>query len=111
MSIPYQQKDLGYKRVKTKATIRLIFQNSEKWDVPLQAIADSRDKHYKDDKEDTVKSVRAGKLDDYEFQDWLSNNMNWSDVSAYAVKVQEDEEPFDYESDFFNCEKRIEGKV
>lgn len=107
----YKQKNLGYKRAATKAVMRVTFENKEKWDVPLQIIADSRDEHYKDEKEDTVKSVRAGKLDDDEFTDWFSNNMNWSDVSAFAVKVDEEPEPFDYEADFCNCEKSIEGKV
>ena len=107
----YEQVNLGYEREKTKAMMRVTFQNSEKWDVPLQIIADSRDQHYKDENEDTIKFIRARQLDEYDLIDWFSNNMNWSDVSKYAVKVEEDIEPFDYEDDFSNCEKKINGKV
>jgi len=110
MAKTYQQKDLGYKRFATTAMMRCSFSNGERWDVPLQIIADDRDANYADEREDTVGSVRAGSLDEYDFADWFSNNMDWSDVSEYAVKVKETE-PFDHEADFCNCDKEIEGKV
>ena len=106
----YKQKDLGYKRYATAAMMRCTFSNGERFDVPLQIIADDRDANYSDEHEDTVQGVQSGYLDAYEFSDWFSSNMNWCDVSEYAVKVKESE-PFDYEADFCNCDKEIEGKV
>lgn len=107
----YKQKDLGYKRTPTSAMMRCTFSNGEIWDVPLQIIADSRDENYKEDKEDAVKFIRKESLDEYDLEDWFSNNMDWSDVSEYAVFVPQPTVKFDYEDDFCNCEKDIYGKV
>lgn len=107
----YKLKNLGYARTTTSAMVRVKFSNGEQFDVPVQIIADSRDENYKDEKEDTVKFIRAGSLDSYEIKDWLSNNMNWSDVAEYAFKIPYSPRPFDYEGDFTNCDKEIAGKI
>jgi len=110
---PYKQKDLGYQRALTSAAMRVTFSNGECYDVPLQIIADNRDEYYRREKEDTVQYFRDGGLDKYDFTDWFVNNMNWSEVSDYAIRVAREQKPFDYESDIGrgNCEKKIEGGV
>lgn len=50
----YRMKNLGYKRTPTAAWIRVTFSNGETWEVPAQAVADSRDENYRDEKEDTI---------------------------------------------------------
>ena len=92
----YQQKKLGYKRTPTKAVLIVQFQNGEKWSVPAQIVADSRDENYKDEKEDTIGFIKAGTLEEFDLEDWAANNMNWEDVSPYAMKIEEASEPFDY---------------
>ncbi len=111
MTKPYTQRDLGYKRTPTSARMRVTFSNGEVFDVPLQIIADLRDWNYKDEEEDTVEFAREHKVTRFNFHDWFSNNMNWSDVAEYAVKVDLPPMKFDYEADFCNCDKSIEGVV
>lgn len=104
-------KDLGYKRVPTPAAFRVQMPDSSYWRVPVQCIVDSRDEHYKEDQEDTVKSIRDGSLSDYEIYDWAGNNMNWSDVADYAEKVDAPVKKIDWEEGWSNGDKEIVGKV
>lgn len=107
----YQMKDLGYKRTPTTAVFRVEMEDGSKWDVPVQAIADSRDENYKDEAEDTVGSIRRGRLDGYEINDWAGNNMNWSDVKDYAVRAEVKPKKIDWEDGWANGEKEIIGNV
>ena len=108
----YLQKDLGYKRPVTTATFRVeMLPDGSLWSVPVQAIVDSRDEHYSSDKEDTIGSIRAGHLDAAEIYDWAGNNMNWSDVSDYAIEIKKPNKAFDWEEKWSNGEKEISGIV
>ncbi len=113
MAKTYTQKKLSYKRKATTARVLVQFSNGETWSIPAQIIADDRDENYKFDKEDTVKFIRDGGLDKsgYELLDWFANNMDWCDVSEYAEKLVKPPEKFDYEGDFCNCEKKIDGEI
>lgn len=107
----YEMKDLGYKRTPTEAMFRVEMGDGSLWDVPVQMIADSRDKHYRDDGEDTVGFIRDGGLGDYEIHDWAGNNMNWSDVKAFAVRAPSKPQKVDWEDGWANGEKEIIGSV
>ena len=106
----YIPKDLGYPRELTAAMIRVTFSNGEQWDVPAQIVADSRDENYKDEKEDTILSIRQKRLDNYDLIDWFTNNMNWSDVAKFAKKVR-DCAPIDYEDELCDCYKSVCGEL
>ena len=107
----YQMKDLGYTRTPTSAVFRVEMEDGSKWDVPVQAIVDSRDEYYRDDQEDTVAMVRKS-LETYEIHDWAGNNMNWDEVEAFAVPapVRVFKKP-DYQEGWCNGEKEIIGDV
>lgn len=106
----YQQKDLGYPREATSAMFRVTMPDGSRWDVPVQAIADSRDENYQDDKEDTIAFIRAKSLGRGEIEDWAVNNMNWDDVKEYATQAVKPEEP-DLQDGWVNGEKEIVGKL
>lgn len=108
----YEMKDLGYKRTPTAAIYRVEMGDGSKWDVPVQAIADSRDENYKEDDEDTIGSIRSGGLPPYEINDWAGNNMNWSDVEQFAVPVPASElKKPGYQEGWTNGEKEIVGAL
>lgn len=108
---PYTPRDLGYPRTPTSAFLRVTFPNGDTFDVPAQAVADSRDAHYADEQEDTAGFIRAGSLRPYELTDWASNNMDWSDLAPYAVRVEVPPPRVDYEAEWGNAEKMVRGRV
>lgn len=97
-------------KTKTDAKLRVTMPDGSKWDVPVQVIADDRDAFYKDDQEDTIRFVREGGLGTYDIEDWAASNMNWSDVQAFAVKV---DEPIavDFQEGWVNGKKQIIGTI
>jgi hypothetical protein len=108
----YTAKDLGYKRTSTDAIYRLEMPDGSVWDVPIQAIADSRDDHYAEDREDTVGEIRDGRIHESAIDDWAENNMNWSDVSKFAVRAPNAKpKPVDYEDGWSNGLKDIIGRI
>lgn len=107
----YKQMDLGYPRVVTTAQYEVEMSDGSRWRVPVQCIADSRDEYYRDDKEDTIGSIRDGLLDDSEIQDWAGNNMNWSDVKDFAVRAEIPQKKVDWEDGWSNGFQRIVGKI
>lgn len=69
--------------------------DGSKWGVPVEVIARNRAAYYAHEfdgdverslKEDTLPLFES---DDYDVEDWASNNMNWSDVAQHAKKIQE----------------------
>jgi hypothetical protein len=106
----YQQRDLGYPRTPTAAMYRITMTDGSKWDVPAQAIADSRDDNYSDDREDTIGSIRKGSLGKYDLTDWAQSNMNFADVEEYAVRVEEPSIT-DVEEGWVNGAKEIVGEI
>lgn len=72
--------------------------NGERWSVPVMIIARDRAKYYAENDDDFVgdfeKSLNEDTIplfesDDYEVKDWAINNMNWSEVKEFAVKIGE----------------------
>ena len=111
MGRPYIMKDLGYPRTPTTATMRVIMPDYSAWDVPVQAIVDSRDANYADEQEDTIGFIRKRSLDEYEIRDWAGNNMNWSDVSVFARKADVARPEVDWEEGWCNGKKEIIGSL
>lgn len=84
------------------------------WDVPVSLIAQNRAAEYADEFDgDIEKSLNEDTMplfnsDDYEIQDWAANNMNWDDVKAHAVKV--DDGIVDYQDGWVNGDKKVIAK-
>lgn len=108
---PYQMKDFGYKRTPTEAMYQTTMEDGSVWAVPVQVIVDSRDEHYKEDEEDTIGFIRNGSLDEYEIRDWAGNNMNWSDVKEWAVKLATPNKKVDFQEGWTNGEHEVVGEV
>lgn len=73
--------------------MRVTMPDGSKWDVPVIKIAEHRAEHYKSEYsgnlqfsliEDTIPLFES---DEYEIEDWAANNMDWSDVVAFAKEV------------------------
>lgn len=108
----YEMKDLGYTRTPTTAILRIEMPDGSKWDVPIQAIVDSRDAFYADDHEDTIGGIRANTLDASEIHDWAANEMNWSDVKEWAVRAPDAKpKPVNWEEGWANGEKEVIGAL
>lgn len=105
----YVMKDLGYPRTATDAAYRIEMPDDSVWSVPVQLIVDDRDQHYSDEKEDTIGYVLDGSLSEYEIKDWARNNMNWSDVSDYALKLDRPTPKVDYQDGWVNGSSKIRG--
>lgn len=109
--IKYVQKDLGYLREPTYAFVRVEMPDHSWWKVPAQIVADSRDEHYRSDEEDTIRFIREGSLEQYDFFDWLGNNMNWDDVELYAGEMPRPSAKTDYQEGWVNGEKVLLGSL
>lgn len=104
-------KDLGYQRTPTDAMYRVEMSDGSQWDVPVQIIADSRDEHYSEDMEDTIGAIKKGQLDDSEISDWAGNNMNWSNVSGFAVIARPIIKVVDFEDGWANGGGHVVGDL
>lgn len=90
--------------------VRVTFSNGERYDIPAEFIAEHRADYYASKYEgeegtyDEVFEKEMWVVDDrLELLDWLSNNMNWSDVADAAEFVGQAD--VDKESEFVNAEK------
>jgi len=103
----------------TEKFIRTVMDDGSEWDVPVRVIADHKGRYYaniKDeyraDKKSTDEEIYNREFeelmnaeDDYDIIDWAENNMDWSDVEQYAVKVST-KKP-DFQEGWMNGEKEI----
>jgi len=90
--------------------VMIKFSNGDRFKIPAGIIANSRAKYYADsdegklteDNKDAWNEVYYDETkltleDDYNITDWLWNNMDWKDVKANAIKMQDEETKYDYE--------------
>ena len=95
--------------------LRVTMPDGSKWDVPVKKIAENRARYYMKDpelgtfeksyNEDTIPLFES---DDYEIEDWASNNMNWKDVVAFARKVESHRmADSDFQEGWINGDKEI----
>lgn len=89
--------------------------DGSKWGVPVGIIARDRAGHYAHEfggdieqslAEDTIPLFENSH---YDIEDWAVNNMNWSDVSDYAVKISDAPAPA-FQEAWMNGEKAIVDK-
>lgn len=79
------------------------------WEIPAEVVANNSTDYYmsKPEPEFTREEEFESSMDDYELTDWAGNNMNWSDVSAHAVRVPGTSPTPDYESDWGNADMEV----
>ena len=75
--------------------INIEFSNGEIFQIPAEVVANNRNDYYKEEENEIVDDS----YDDYELYDWLQNNMDWDDIAAHAVRIEEVDEP-DYNQMF-----------
>jgi len=96
--------------------LRVTMPDGSKWDVPADAVARNRAKHYADTKTHGA-SWQARFDDEYaytmdeddELVDWAKNNMNWSDVEVVAVRSAVPAD-VDFEEGWANGEMKVVEK-
>lgn len=87
----------------------LLCTDGSRYRIPAQFIAEHRARYYaeKDGGTDTYADELAFTLSsNYELTDWAGGNMDWEDVAAVAVKVEEPE-PLDMQEQWNTAEKEI----
>jgi hypothetical protein len=84
------------------------------WEIPAKVIAENRANYYKHEFGDSLeKSLKEDTIplflqDNYEIRDWASNNMNWSDVKAFARRKELKQKDYDNDDAWVNGAYRIE---
>jgi len=74
--------------------LRVTMPDGSKWKVHVRIIAEHRARYYANKEHVTLEqSLKFDTLplfeeDEYEIEDWASNNMDWRDVEKYAVRVR-----------------------
>ncbi len=91
--------------------LRVTMPDKSKWDIPAEVIANNRTEYYaKVDgfgpmsghwEEEFEQSMKP-----YELKDWAANNMDWKDVVAHAIPV-EDDYTVDYQEGWINGHKEL----
>jgi hypothetical protein len=87
------------------------------WSIPAKVIAEDRAKHYatidserSDQNYETVfkDEMEYALSDASELKEWATDNMNWCDVAAHAVKIgQVPPPPADYSADWVDAPKVV----
>jgi hypothetical protein len=92
--------------------LRVTMPDGSRYDVPVRLIAEDRARwlakvdgvSFEESlNEDTIPCFKG---DTYQIEDWASNNMNWDDVKAHAVRVGEPA-PVDFDDGWTNGDKRV----
>ena len=95
--------------------LKVTMPDGSKWKVPVRIIAEHRAQFYVDRKEfDTLEeSLKEDTLplfedDEFEIEDWASNNMDWSDVEKHAIQLKNNQMSCeDFQEGWINGEKEI----
>jgi hypothetical protein len=92
--------------------IKIRFPNGEIFYISGIVIAESRANYYSDIDDYEIGSsewdaeVQFALNSEFELEDWMRNNMNWSDIEPHARK-EEAEEEIDYDSLYFDADIEI----
>jgi hypothetical protein len=90
--------------------IKIRFSNGEVYEIPADFIASERTNYYATevdgftkDSAEWFEEYEFSLNNNYELEDWLTNNMNWSDIKDQAVLIK-DETDYNYDDEFFEAE-------
>lgn len=105
-----------------KRYVELKFSNGDRFRIPATTIAHARATYFADHDNgkqegepnnewtETYKDERAYTLGDkYELTDWLWNNMDWNDVKEDAIKMQSDDDEYDYSKHWMEINENDEN--
>lgn len=74
--------------------------------IPAEIIADNYAKYYEKQGESYKENFDAMMhwfdTDDFEFEDWAKNNMDWSEVKEHAEWIGGQQKEADYDNDWMN---------
>ncbi len=91
--------------------LQIIFSNGETYEVPTDIICMDRAKYLAEvdglTLEEFLKVEPLDKTDGYDIKDWCANNMNWSDLEEYVVRIKNNS-VIDYEEEFCNADMSVE---
>jgi hypothetical protein len=97
--------------------LRVTMEDGSQWDIPATIIAGDRARYYAEHDSGKKSGPEFDKIfkeemenaleDEYEIIDWAANNMDWSDVVAYAVKVENPTKKVDFQEGWLNGEKEV----
>jgi len=88
-----------------KKSVKIIFPNGDIFYVPARVIAENRADYYSTvdgyeiGSNEWQSEVDLGINSEFEIEDWMRNNMNWSDLEPYATKEEEYDE-MDYDDNY-----------
>lgn len=74
--------------------------NGQKWAIPVERIAFNRAHYYAKkfgisfDESLKERTLPLFESDEFEIEDWATNNMDWSDVKKYAKLISDPEDCF-----------------
>ena len=95
--------------------VKIKFSNGDRFKIPANKIAVPRAVHYANNDEGEQsgectdawtkvydEEIELALKDDYTLTDWLWNNMDWKDVKADAIKMQDGETKYNYDKHFMD---------
>lgn len=94
-------------------SIIITFDNGEIYEVPVEIVAKSRTNYYaeidgfEEGSEDYKREYDYSISDSYELKDWITSNMNWSDLSHVAKRIDSENKKYDYENQFIKAHIQV----
>lgn len=74
--------------------LKVTMPDGSKWKVSIRVIAEHRARYFGSEPKHTFECALKNTLelfedDEYEVEDWASNNMDWSDVEKHAERIKD----------------------
>jgi len=86
--------------------LRVTMPNGDIYQIPAKVIAEDKARYYAKEHGASYTSIIHETMnDDYEIEDWASNNMNWDEVEKFAKLVSRI--PVDFQKGWVNGEKSV----
>lgn len=92
--------------------LKVTMPDRSKWKIPIRVIIVDRARYYlkefKSLEESLEDTLEVFEDDAYEVEDWASNNMDWTDVENYAIRIKDTGmSSEDFQEGWVNGEKEI----
>lgn len=84
--------------------IRIEMPDGSRWQVPARLVGENRIAYYASLNRPVEDADEADYLtnDESEIRDWGRNNMNWEDVSTYAIRLPTESKEPDFQEGWVN---------
>ncbi len=91
-----------------KRIYAVTMENGDVYGIPAEVIAENYAAYYaslgEDYKENYDTMLKWFDTNDFEFEDWAKNNMNWEDVADQAVRLPSRKKEVDFQEGWMNGE-------